>query len=63
MMHMYELAATREYWQPVEQAQRERRTRTAALVAAARRTTRTEAAHPTTRRAFIPRVAGALGLT
>ena len=62
MMHMQELAVTLPYWQPAEQAARERRAWTAALVAAARRTARTEAARPTTRRAFIPRVAGALGL-
>ena len=62
MMHMYELAATHAYWQPVEQAVRERRARTAALVAAARRSERTQARQTATRRAFIPRIAGALGL-
>ncbi len=62
MMHMYELAATREYWQPIEQAQRECTARTAALVAAARRSDRSQADRTARRRAFIPRVAGALGL-
>ncbi len=62
MMHMYELAATHAYWQPIEQAQRERTARLAALVAAARRSDHSEADRRTTRRAFIPRLAGALGL-
>ncbi len=62
MMHMPELAATHAYWQPIEQAERERRARTAALLADARRSDHSEADRPTTRRAFIPRVAGALGL-
>ena len=62
MMHMQELAATLPYWQPAEQAARERKARMAALVAEARRTDRAQADRPTTRRAFIPRIAGALGL-
>ncbi len=61
MMH-FELAGTHAYWQPVEQAERERRARMAALVALARRNDRAQADRPTTRRPFIPRVAGALGL-
>ena len=61
MLH-FELAGTHEYWQPVEQAERERTARMAALVAEARRSDRSEAVQPTTRRAFIPRIAGALGL-
>ena len=62
MLHMQELVATHAYWQPVEQAERERTARMAALVAEARRSDRAQADRPTTRRAFIPRVAGALGL-
>ena len=62
MLHMQELVATHTYWQPVEQAERERKARMAALVAEARRSERSEAVQPATRRAFIPRIAGALGL-
>ncbi len=61
MMH-FELAGTHAYWQPVEQAERERTARMADLVAEARRSDRAGAARPTTRRALIPRIAGALGL-
>ncbi len=62
MLQLASLVATHEYWQPVEQAEHERRARMAALVAEAPRSDRAETAHPTTRRAFIPRIARALGL-
>ena len=61
-MTHFELAGTYAYWQPREQAERERTARKAALVAEARRSNRSEAHQPATRRGFIPRVAGALGL-
>ena len=62
MMHLQAMVATHEYWQPAEQAERERRARMAALAAQAHRSEHTAAYQPVTRRAFIPRIAGALGL-
>ncbi len=61
-MMQFELAGTHAYWGPVEQAERERTARMAALIAEARHSDRAVTAQPTTRRAFIPRIAGALGL-
>ena len=60
MFQLQQLAATREYWQPTEQRERERRARTAALVAAARRAERQAAPRLGGRPSFFPRLAGAL---
>ena len=62
MLQFASMAATHEYLRPIEQAERERTARMAALVAEARRSDRTEIRRSTPRRAFIPRIAGALGL-
>ena len=61
MLH-FELAGTVDYWQPAEQAERERTARMAALVTEARRSDRSQADQPIKGRGFIPRVAGVLGL-
>jgi hypothetical protein len=56
------MAATRPYWQPAEQAVRERRAQRAALAVAAQRSGEPTTPEPPRRRALIPRIAGALGL-
>ncbi len=62
MMHLQAMAATFPYWQPGEQAERERTARKAALAAQARSSDRSQADPPMKGRGVIPRVAGALGL-
>ena len=57
------VAQVSDYWLPAERAERERRAQMAALVARARHADRAAAARPTTRASFLPRIAGALGLS
>ena len=61
MTQLHQMAATHTYWYPTEQAEREQLARRDALAAHARGHSRSNrTGHPRT--AFIPRIAGALGL-
>jgi len=62
MTHTIQLAGTFPYWQPIEQAQRERAARRRALVADARMGGEPATPEPPRRRQLVPRLAGALGL-
>ncbi len=62
MLHFVQQAATRSYWLPNVQAEQERRARRAALAAEARRQEPRQAQEQRRIPAFVPRIAGALGL-
>jgi hypothetical protein len=61
MMQLHQLAATHTYWYTAEQAEREHLARRSSLAAEARQSSRPNRTGRT-RRAFMPRIAGALGL-
>ncbi|MGD9893009.1 MAG: hypothetical protein AB7R89_25235 [Dehalococcoidia bacterium] len=61
MTQLHQIAATHTYWYPTEQAEREQLARRDSLAAQARRHARRNHAGRTGM-AFIPRIAGAIGL-
>jgi hypothetical protein len=61
MTQLHQIAATHTYWYPAEQAEREQLARRSALAAQAHRLSRPNRTRRS-RTAFVPRIAGALGL-
>ncbi|MGH2588417.1 MAG: hypothetical protein ACRDJE_26145 [Dehalococcoidia bacterium] len=61
MQYLQQIVATQQYRYPIEQAERERKSREALLIATARRTARPAPA-PGPKRPLVSRIAAALGL-
>jgi hypothetical protein len=61
MTQLYQMAATHNYWHATEQAEREQVARRESLAARARQQLKSSHTERS-RMAFVPRIAGALGL-